>query len=208
MFGFNKSRKDEFFGMFDKTAQNVHEASEALLDLLEHYDDVANKTGRIKNLEHAGDEFTHRILERLAKTFITPLDREDIQRVTMRLDDVLDEMDTAANRMILFKITKIPDEAKAFGRVLVRATGLLVEAFDQLHDLKQHESILSLCVEVHTQENEGDRLVQTALANLFEKEKDPKEIIKWKDIYEILEKSIDRCEDVADVLHTIVVKHA
>jgi len=206
MFG-KKKHKDEFFGMFDTAAQNVHEAAKLMLDLLEHYEDVPNKVRRIKNLEHAGDEHTHRILERLAKMFITPLDREDIQRVATRLDDVLDEMDTAANRMMLFKITHVPSDAKGFGQVLVKATGLLMEAFTRLHNFKQPEAILSLCVEVHTQENEGDRLVQVAMANLFEKEQDPREIIKWKDVYEILEKGIDRCEDVADVLHTIVVKH-
>ena len=207
MLAFRK-RKDEFFGMFDKSAQNVHEAAKAMLDLLAHYEDVPNKIRRIKNLEHAGDEFTHRILERLAKMFITPLDREDIQRVATRLDDILDEMDTAANRMALFKIKTVTDDVKDFGQVLVTATGLLVEAFSHLHNMDEPEAIVSLCVQVHTQENEGDRLVHLAMANLFEREQDPKEIIKWKDIYEILEKSIDRCEDVADVLQTIVVKHA
>ena len=103
MFKFGQ-RKDEFFGMFDKAAKNVHECALALLDLLEHYEDVPNKVKRIKNLEHAGDEHTHQMLARLARMFITPLDREDIQRAATRLDDVLDEMDTAANRMMLFKI--------------------------------------------------------------------------------------------------------
>src|ERR1035437_1807028 len=124
MFHFRK-RKDEFFGMFDKAAQNVHEAALALLDLLEHYEDVPNKVRRIKNLEHAGDEFTHQMLAKLARMFITPLDREDIQRAATRLDDVLDEMDTAANRMMLFKIEQTTEDAKAFGRVLVKATSLL-----------------------------------------------------------------------------------
>jgi hypothetical protein len=208
MLGFKNKRKDEFYGMFDKAALNVHEAAKAMLDLLEHFEDVPNKAKRLKNLEHAGDEYTHRIMERLARSFITPLDREDIQRATSRLDDIVDEMDTVANRMVLFKVREVPEDAKAFGHVLVKATGLLVEAFAQLHNLKDPEAILSLCVEVHTQENEGDRIVQVALANLFEKEKDPREIIKWKDLYEILEKSIDRCEDVADVLNTIVVKQS
>jgi uncharacterized protein len=208
MFDFKKARKDEFFAMFDRAALNVHEAAKAMLDLMEHYEDVPNKVRRLKNLEHAGDEYTHRIMDRLARMFITPLDREDIQRVTTRLDDVVDEMDAAANRMALYKIRSIPEDAKALGRVLVKATGLLVDAFGCLHNLKDLESILSLCVEVQTQENEGDRLTQMAISNLFDQESDPKEIIKWKDIYEILEKSVDRCEDVADVLHTIVVKQS
>jgi len=207
MFKF-RHRKDEFFGMFDKAARNVHECAQALLDLLEHYEDVPNKVRRIKNLEHAGDEYTHQMLAKLARMFITPLDREDIQRAATRLDDVLDEMDTAANRMMLFKIEETTEDAKAFARVLVKATGLLVEAFGKLHELRKPEAMQSICVEVHTQENEGDRLTQHAMAHLFEGAKDPRDIIKWKDVYEILEKATDRCEDVADVLQTIVVKHA
>jgi len=127
--------------------------------------------------------------------------------MTSRLDDVLDEMETAANRLALFKIETVPPGPRDFAQALVKATGLLTEAFAPLHALDHPEAILSLCVEVHTQENEGDRLVQVAMANLFEKERDPKTIIKWKDIYETLERGIDRCEDVADVLQTIVLKH-
>jgi len=207
MLGFHK-RKDEFFGMFDRAARNVHEGAKVMLDLMEHYDDVADKVRRLKEIEHTGDELTHRILERLAKMFITPLDREDIHLVATRLDDVIDGMDTATNRMVLFGIGTVTDDAKGFGHILVKTTGLLMEAFGQLHDVKHPDGIVSLCVEIHTQENEGDRLVHLAMANLFKNEGDAKEIIKWKDIYEILERSIDRCEDVADVLHTIVVKNA
>ena len=207
MFNF-KHRKDEFFGMFDKAARNVHEAAVALLDLLEHYEDVPNKVKRIKNLEHAGDEFTHQMLDKLARMFITPLVRDDIHRAATRLDDVLDEMDAAANRMMLFKIERITEDAKNLGRVLVKITGLLVEAFGKLHELRHPEGMQSICVEVHTQENEGDRLTQHAMANLFEQTTDARDIIKWKDLYEILEKAIDRCEDVADVLQNIVIKHS
>ena len=203
-----RSRKEEFFGMFDTSAQNVHEGALALLDLLERFEDVPNKVRRIKNLEHAGDEHTHRILEKLAKTFITPLDREDIQRMGTRLDDVIDAMDTAANRIMLYDIRRITEDAKSFGRVLAKSTSLLADAFAHLRDLRHSDAILSACVEVHTQENEGDRLLQHALAELFEGQFDPLEIIKWKDVYEILERATDECEDVADVLHTIVLKHA
>jgi hypothetical protein len=202
------AKTNEFFGMFDAAARNVHEAAEALLDLLGRYEDVPNKAQRIKNLEHAGDEHTHRILEKLAKMFVTPLDRDDIQQVAMRLDDVLDEMETAANRLVIFRVATVPPGSKELAEVLVKATGLLVEAFAQLPRLDRPEAILSLCVAVHTQENEGDRLVHVAVADLFEKDRDPKEIIQWKDIYESLERGIDRCEDVADVLQTVVIKHA
>jgi predicted phosphate transport protein (TIGR00153 family) len=203
-----RTRHDPFFDMFDTAAQNVHEGAKALLDMLENWVDVPGKVRRLKNYEHAGDEHTHRILEKLAKTFITPLDREDIQRMGTRLDDVLDAMDAAANRMMLYDVGQPTEDAKAFARVLVKATGLLVQGFTLLRDLKKPETIISTCVEVHTQENEGDRLMQHALAGLFEGAQDPRDIIKWKDIYQILENATDRCEDVADVLQTIVVKHA
>lgn len=208
MFMFKLRKDDEFFQMFDRLAQTVHEGALALADLLMNYEDISNKVRRIKNLEHAGDEHTHRILEHLAKTFITPLDREDIQRAATKLDDILDAMDAVANRLMLFKITTMAEDAKAFGPVLVKATGLLVEALIQLRDLKKADTIISLCVDIHTQENEGDRLVHHALANMFANCQDAREIIKWKDIYEILERATDCCEDVADVLHTIVLKHA
>jgi len=203
-----RAKKNEFFGMFDISALNVHEGAKALLDLLEHYEDVPNKVRKLKNIEHAGDEHTHRLLEKLAKMFITPLDREDIQRIATRLDDVLDSMEAAASRMMLYNIQKTTDDAKALGHVLVKATGLLVQAFGLLPDIKHPAGLLSTCVEVHTQENEGDRLNHHALAKLFEGETDTRDIIKWKDIYQILEGATDQCEDVADVLHTIVLKHA
>jgi predicted phosphate transport protein (TIGR00153 family) len=208
MFSFGP-RKGIFFDLFDKAAQNACEAAAALLDLLEHYEDVPNKVRRIKILEQAGDDFTHQILERLAKTFITPLDREDIQRAASKLDDVCDHMDAVATRMMLYKIEATTEDARTFGQVLVKATGLLKDAFVQLRDLRRSDTIQSLCVEIHTQENEGDRLMQHALAGLFDgADLDAKEIIKWKDIYQILESATDRCEEVADVLQTIVVKHA
>jgi hypothetical protein len=187
----------------------VHETAKRLLELLNDFQDVPNRVEQIHNLEHQGDEFTHRILERLAKTFITPLDREDIHKVATRLDDVLDSMNTAANRLHIYHIATIPADAKALGDVLVRATKALIEALENLGHKKKFPDVINCCIEVHTYENEGDRLMQHALAALFDgPNPDPVEIIKWKDIYQILEKATDRCEDVADALQTIVVKHA
>ena len=201
-------KKEPFFDMFDQSAQNVHAAAKALLEFLEHFEDPAGKARLMKELEHQGDEVTHRIMEKLAKSFITPLDREDIQRAASRLDDILDEMDSAAHRMVLYRITSSTEEAKTFARILVKATGALMQAFSLLRNLKKSGEILALCVEVHTQENEADRVHQEALGSLFDGPFDAKDIIKWKDVYQLLEKAVDRCEDVADVLHTIVVKNS
>ena len=207
MFGM-KPRENVFFDLFAKSAQNAHTAANLLDQLLNDFQDVPNRVRQIHNVEHQGDEFTHQILEYLAKTFITPLDREDIHTTATRLDDVVDQMNTAANRLELFKVKVIPDDAKALGQVLVKSTRLLIDAFEHLSNLKKPQVILNICIEIHTQENEGDRLMQHALACLFDSPNpDAIEIIKWKDIFQILEKATDRCEDVADVLQTIVVKH-
>jgi len=201
-------KEEKFYADFLAIADELKHGARLLEEMLATDPPLFDKADEIKEVEHKCDFLSHEIYQRLHRTFVTPLDREDIQRVATRLDDILDEMDTAANRMVLFHIETVTDDAKGFGHVLVTATGKLVEAFGRLHNMKEPEAIVSLCVEVHTQENEGDRLVHLAMANLFEHEQDPKEIIKWKDLYEILEKSIDRCEDVADVLQTIVVKNA
>jgi len=201
-------RENVFFSLFNKSAANAHEAAKLLADLLEDYADVPAKAQRLKDLEHVGDEIAHQIFDRLAKTFIAPIDREDIHEIASRMDDIVDLADTAANRMLLYKVDRPTDDAKQLGRVLVKATALLAEAFAHLSDLKRSDEILRLCIEVHTQENEGDRINHHALAALFEDGTSPVDIIKWKDIYFIIETATDVCEDVANVIHTVVAKNA
>ena len=201
-------REKVFFELFNKSAANVHESARLLSALLEDYTDVANKARQLKNLEHAGDEIAHHIFDHLAKTFITPLDREDIHDITSRLDDIADGADSAAHRMQLYKIGQPTEDAKALGQVLVKATGSLVQAFALLNNMKRADEILRHCIDVHTLENEGDRIHHHALGMLFSDGTPPVEIIKWKDIYAIIETATDVCEDVANVLHTVVVKNA
>ena len=201
-------REKIFFELFNKQAANAHETSKALADLLEHYTDVPTKVQHLKNLEHAGDEIAHQIFDHLAKTFITPLDREDIHEIATELDNITDLVDSAAHRMVLYKVARPTEEARALARTLVKATAALVEALALLGNLKRSEEILRHCIEVNTQENEGDRINHHALAALFENGADPAEIIKWKDLYHIIETATDVCEDVANVLHTVVVKNA
>lgn len=202
------TKEDIFFNLFRQSAANVHEAAKLLMQLLTDFNDVANRAKQIHNLEHQGDDFTHQILDYLAKTFITPLDREDIHKVATRLDDIIDQMNTAANRLSLYKVKTIPADARALGEVLIKSTALLMEAFDGLSNKKKFPDVTNCCVQIHTQENEGDRLMQHALAELFTAENpDPMEVIKWKDIFQILEKATDRCEDVADAIQSVIVKH-
>jgi hypothetical protein len=201
-------REKIFFELFSKAAANVHEAALALADLLENYVDVPTKVQRLRNLEHAGDEIAHHIHDHLAKTFITPLDREDIHEITSRLDDIVDGAYSAAHRMELYRVERTTPDAQALGQVLVKATASLVQAFALLDNFKRSEEILRHCIDVHTQENEGDRIQHHALGELFASNTPAVEIIKWKDIYHIIETATDVCEDVANVLHTVVVKNA
>jgi predicted phosphate transport protein (TIGR00153 family) len=200
-------RETVFFDLIEQSARNVHAGAEALVDLLNNWEDVPAKAKKIKEIEHAGDDITHRIFEQLNKTFITPFDREDIHAIASRLDDIIDCVDTAVNRLILYKIAQPTDDARALGDCLIAATSSVVDAVMKLRNLKDPEGVLKLSIVIHTHENTGDRLVQKALAALFESY-GPVDIIKWKDIYQDLESSTDRCEDVANVLESIVLKNA
>jgi predicted phosphate transport protein (TIGR00153 family) len=197
-----------FFDLFEEAAKNAHEGALALSDLLEDFRNVPEKVKKIKDIEHAGDKITHTTIEKLNQTFITPLDREDIHELICRLDDIIDLIDSAVARMHLYKIDKPTEDAKALAKVLVTATQIIIELLPKMRNLKLSSSLLQDCIAIHTQENEGDRIEQHALASLFENGQDPIYIIKWKDIYEELESATDRCEDVANVIEGIVLKNA
>jgi len=197
-----------FFDLFEDAAKNAHQGALALVDLLEDFRSVPEKVRKIKDIEHAGDKITHTTIEKLNQTFITPLDREDIHELICRIDDIIDLIDSAVARMHLYKIDKPTEDAKALARVLVKATQIIIELLPKMRNLKLSSSLLQDCIAIHTQENEGDRIQQHALASLFENGHDPIFIIKWKDIYEELEAATDRCEDVANVIEGIVLKNA
>jgi uncharacterized protein len=199
-----------FFDLFEKSAENVHKGAQKLLDLMSNFGDLAYRVQEIKEIEHTGDKLTHEMIERMNKTFVTPLDREDIHELACRLDDIIDLMDTATARMSLYKVTEPMPDAVALARVLVKATAIIKDALPLLRTLGKKasaEALLKCCVDIHTQENEGDRIEQHALAALFENGRDPILIIKWKDIFQDLEAATDRCEDVANAVESIVLKN-
>jgi hypothetical protein len=201
-------REENFFDIFEQAADNVHEAAKALLGLMENFTNLPEVARRIEDLEHRGDSFTHQTIERLNKTFITPIDREDIHELVCRMDDVVDLIDTAANRMLLYKIQKPREEAVALARVLVKATEVITRAMRDARNMKNIDRIIRHCVDIHSAENEGDKIMHRGLAALFEGQPDPLDVIKWKDILHELESATDRCEDVANVLESIVLKNA
>lgn len=196
-----------FFDLFEKSADIAHRGSKALLELLTHFDDLPERAKRVKDIEHEGDEVTHEVIERLNRTFITPIDREDIHELAVRLDDIIDLIDTAVNRLVLYKVKEPIEDARLLARCLVHATGIIVEMMPLMRNMKHADRTRQLCRDVHTQENEADRIEQHAIATLFDGGHDPLYVLKWKNIIEDLEASTDRCEDVANVIEGIVLKN-
>lgn len=201
-------KEEDFFELFERAAGNAHEGAGLLVELLERFDNLEQRAKRIKDIEHAGDKITHEVIDRLNRTFITPIDREDIHELACRIDDIIDLIDTCVNRMVIYKVRNSTPEALELARCLHHATELIVSAVALLRDMKNGKRINEKCIAIQTQENEADRIMQAALGSLFANSHDALEIIKWKDLYEEIESATDRCEDVANVLDQIVLKHA
>lgn len=199
-------REETFLPQFSKAADVIVEAAQALDDLVGDFSDVEVKVARIKHLEHEGDQVAHQTFGLLSSTWITPIDREDIHALVKALDDVLDLIDAGAARFTLYKIAAPTAEVKAITRLIVQSANAVRRAVVLLGDMKNSGKLLEICVEINRLENEADALNRLALSKLFENEKDPIALIKWKEIYEILEEATDRCEDVANVLEQIVIK--
>ncbi len=199
-------QEKHFFDMIEEQSKNVLEGVDALVDMLEHYNDIDKKRERIKQIENDGDKMVHDIFAELNKTFITPIDREDIPKLTSSLDDILDNLEAVSERLVIYEIKKPPKYMLEFAQTLQKTTHNVNEGINLLRNFKEAKQIRGFCKEVNTLENEGDTLLRKATAELFKK-KDPIEIIKIKELYDDLEAAIDRCEDVADVIGDILVKY-
>ena len=198
--------EETFLPQFARAADILYEAAKALDELACDFTDVEVKVARIKHLEHEGDQVAHQTFNLLSRTWITPIDREDIHALVGALDDVLDSIDAVAARLALYKIPSATPELREATRLIVKAGEAVRRAMSQIGDLKNSRAILEDCVEINRLENEADSLFRIAISRLFETEKDPIAVIKWKEIYQVLEETTDRCEDVANVLEQIVLK--
>jgi uncharacterized protein len=201
-------RKDQtFFRLFGEMTLYILEAAEYLGEMFRNPGGGKRQllAGKIKDLEHKGDEATHHVIEELNKTFITPLDREDIHDLCLALDDVLDLIDGTAGRLVLFNISESIDGTVEMWQVLYNQARAIEEAVKRL---KNNDNVIERCIEINRLENDADRFFQWAIGKLFENVKDPIEVIKRKEIIETLEKATDKAEDVANVLETIIVKNA
>jgi len=198
-------KKSEFFVLFEQAAQNAVEAAEALAKLFSDFTDVENKVRDIHAIEHHGDKLNHEIVRHLNETFVTPLDREDIVGLASKIDDVTDVCYDVSELVQLFKVKSIRPPAVRQAKVLGAAASEMLSMLKNLEGLKNLEPHW---IKIHTFENEGDQVWREAVAELFAGSDDAIEIIKWKDIYSLVEVAIDRCEDVANIVETIMVKHS
>ena len=196
-------REEKFYDLFRDQASLINQAALILVALFEDYKDVEKRVTEIKFVEHKGDQLTHELMTKLNKTFITPIDREDIHELASALDDVLDLIDGASGRLITYKIREVTPGAIRLAKVILHGSEIIVRAVAQLH---RPQNILEYCDQLSQLEKDADRIKGECVARLFENSASPTDIIKWKEIYEVLEATTDKCEDVADVLESVVLK--
>ncbi len=201
-------REEKFFGLFEESAQNMVKAAHVLKRLVDNWEDVGERASEITDLEHQGDTVTHQIMAQLNRTFVTPFDREDIALLAHSLDDVTDFIHAAADAMFIYKIDCSTQRAKELADVLVQAAAEVERAVCELRRRSDLKRIFERCVEINRLENMADRVFRLAMAELFDDSRDIAYIIKWREIYEHMESATDRCEDVANVLEGVALKHA
>ena len=198
-------REERFFDDFVALAEQIRRGAALLLEMLAPDQPLWDKADEIKEVEHKCDFLTHQVIQRLHRTFVTPLDREDIHSLARSLDDVMDAIDASAAIIRLYHITTVRPDARELGRIIFASTEQVVKA---MKALERRTGVAETAVEINRLENEADRAHQVAVRALFEQERDPIVIMKWKEILDFLEDATDRCEDVANVLEGVVVKHA
>jgi predicted phosphate transport protein (TIGR00153 family) len=197
-------QKREFFELYSQASANAIEISRLLVELLERFPEDGGLIGQIKEREHEGDRLTHEVVDLLNRTFVTPFDRDDMYRLAGAIDDVCDHIDEAADNLGTYAVERVPAKAVEQARVIHEAAGHLDAAVQRLEGFKDSQAQL---VELRRLEDDGDRLVRDAVAELFRTVQDPIAVIRWKDIHERLEEAVDALENAADVLEAILVKN-
>jgi len=202
-------RDTKFYDLFEQDTKNLVVSAEKLVDLFDNYEDVEVKVKQLKDLEKQGDIITHQIIARLHRTFVTPIDREDIALLANTLDDVMDFIEAAGRTAFLYNIAQPTERARELASIVAKVAYKLNEVMPSLRRRDQFKWILEQCVEINSLENEADDVHHAALAELFVAcHTDACEVIKWREIYQHMEDATDRGEDVANVLEGIVLKHA
>lgn len=201
-------RESKFFDLFEQSARNIVNVSRVLKEMIDNWQLVESRVAEITEMEHRGDTITHDIMAQLNCTFVTPFDREDIALLAHSMDDVVDLIHAAADAMLIYKIAGPTQRAKELAEIIVLAT---IEVERAVCSLRRHADLKRICepcVEINRLENMADRIFRAAMAELFEHTENIAEVIKWREIYEHMESATDRCEDVANVLEGVALKHA
>ena len=214
MFGRFLPRETSFFDFFEQHAGLTIEGTKEFLSMVTTGANIAAKCRRISDIEHETDTITHRCVEALHKTFITPIDRDSIHRLITRMDDIMDYVEAAAERLELYELTVMTSDVRDLADVLHRSSmqvEVAVRGLRSLRDpqstLKEPQATLKLCIDINRLENETDAILRRSVARLFKDEKDPILVIKWKEVYENLENASDRCEDVANIIEGVILEH-
>jgi predicted phosphate transport protein (TIGR00153 family) len=200
-------REEKFFDLFEQQAKSLQSGAKALTELVSDWSISHQGIARLKELEHECDITTHEIMDKLNRTFVTPLDREDIHHLATELDDVMDFIQAISSILVLFHIEKTSEDLIEMVKVLEEAVSNVSKAVTSIRDMNRPRRILDYCIEINRLENRADRMFEQAIAKLFDNTRDPVEIIKWKEIYDTTETATDKCEDVANTIEGIVVKH-
>ncbi len=200
-------REEKFFDLFEELAAKIEEGAKIFLDMAEKNDFSDESISRLKQIEHEADSITHTTYEKMHKTFLTPLDREDIYDLVNKMDSIIDMIEAAALRINLYKVKRPSRTIVELAKILNKAISKIIIIVHAMRDMKNARMILDACVEINTLENDGDAVLRASITRLFEKEKDVFELIKWKEIFERLEEATDMCEDVSNIAEGIVLKH-
>jgi len=199
-------KEEDFYSLLEQVSSFAIEGAEQLKQLLEDYTNVEIKLQAMENLEHACDRVTHTTINRLNETFLTPFDREDIHKLVITIDDVLDTTEAAAQRMQMCRIKKPTEDIRKMSHIILEQANRIRRAVAAMRSMANYNDIMDQCVEIHRLENESDLIMKRAIGRLFDEEKDPLEIMKMKEVYENLEIVSDRCEAVATMIQGITVK--
>jgi predicted phosphate transport protein (TIGR00153 family) len=201
-------KEQKFSELFEESAQNIVKASQALKEMVGSWQFIDSRVAEITELEHQGDTIAHQILSLVNRTFVTPFDREDIALLAHTMDDVIDFVHAAADAMFIYKIDSPTERAKELAHVIVQGAVEVEKAVSGLRRRSELKHIMESCVEINRLENMADRIYRAAMAELFDNTADIAQVIKWREIYGHMESATDRCEDVANVLEGVALKHA
>ncbi len=196
-----------FFELFEEDAKNLLAGAKQLREMMDNYSQAARLVKKLESYEHEGDRITHDLFAELNKTFVTPLDREDIHALASTMDTVMDQIEAAGDTMVLYGVEGPTDQSKLLADIIVDSAEQIYQAIAVLRGRRNVREILVNCVEINRLENEADEVRRKVLGDLFREETDVIQLIKWREIYELLERATDACEDVADTLQTVVLKN-